>query len=78
MRQKRAEHTKRRCTNTRWDDRARRFRALQAAPAAQRRRLVAERIDRPATPGCGGSSHETFGAEGTAIRCTHLVGEGTL
>ena len=51
MRQKRAEHSKRRCTNTRWDDRARRFRVLQTAPAAQRRRLVAERVDRPASAG---------------------------
>ena len=29
MRQKRAEHPKRRCTNTRWDDRARRFRSFR-------------------------------------------------
>ena len=56
MRQKRAEHTKRRCTNTRWDDRARRFRSLQAAPAARRRRLVAEWVDRPASAGRAGAS----------------------
>ena len=51
MRQKRAEHAKRRCTNTRWDDRARQFRNLQTAPAAQRRRLMAEWVDRPASAG---------------------------
>lgn len=54
MRQKRAEHPKRRCTNTRWDDRARRFRDLQAAPAARRRRLVAEWVDRPFSAGRAG------------------------
>lgn len=51
MRQKRAEHAKQGCTNTRRDDRARRFRDLQTAPAAQRRRLVAERVDRPVSTG---------------------------
>ena len=51
MRQKRAEHFKRRCTNTRWDVRARRFRSAQAAPAARRRRLVGERVDRPVSTG---------------------------
>jgi hypothetical protein len=56
MRQKRAEHTKRRCTNTRWDKRARQFRNLQAAPAAQRCRLVAERTDRPSSAGRAGRS----------------------
>ena len=54
MRQKRAEHTKHRCTNTRWDDRARRFRDLQTAPASQRRRRVAEQVDRPASAGRAG------------------------
>jgi len=51
MRQKRAEQSKRRCIHTRWDDRARRFRNLQTAPADQRRRLVAERVNRPASAG---------------------------
>ena len=51
MRQKRAKHAKQGCTNTRWDDRARRFRDLQTAPAAQRRRLMAEWVDRPASAG---------------------------
>ena len=54
MRQRRAQHSKHRCTNTRWDDRARRFRNLQTAPAARRRRLVAEQIDRPASAGRAG------------------------
>lgn len=51
MRQKRAEHAKRRCANTRWDDRARRFRNLQTSSAAQRRRLVAEWVDRSVSQG---------------------------
>lgn len=70
MRQKRAEHTKRRCTNTRWDERAEQFRNLQAAPATQRCRLVAERTDRPASAGRAGrsGSHECAPRPGRRVR----------
>jgi len=73
MRQKRAEHTKRRCTNTRWDERARQFRNLQAAPAAQRLRLVAERTDRPDSAGRAGPRSSLKGRHWPRTKSSPLV-----